>query len=245
VEYKLTQDVNIYASGAKGFRSGGVNGFNQQTYTPEDIRTYELGEKMSLLGGNLSADAAVFWSDYKDYQIYGIPAPPAPPFAVTSNAGKARIKGIELDLSWRPAEQWTLGLNGDYLDTKFTRINATNTAYAVGDNLDFIPKYMFTVSAERELTWRGKKGFARLDYNQQGRDTYRNRSFGPQAYGESDVINMLNFNTGAQWNDQWSWKFFVRNLLNDRGYVDPQAFFGSAARSRPRTVGIDFTVKFD
>jgi iron complex outermembrane receptor protein len=244
-QYKLTDEVNTYASAAKGFRSGGFNALNQPSYDPETVWTYELGTKMSLIGGHLSADLAVFYSDYKDYQIEGILPAPAPPLSITSNAGSAKIKGIEWGLTWRPTEQWSLSFNGDYVDSEFTKINVTSSSHAVGDPLDLFPKYGYTVSGQRDLRWNGRKGFARLDYNQQGRATQMNRSFGPWFHSESDIINMLNFNMSLQWSDNLSLSLFGENLLDDRGLADAYGIFDLASRSRPRTFGVGFGVTFD
>ncbi len=65
---------------------------------------------------------------------------------LTQNAGDAVIKGVEWDLSWRLPGQLTLSLSGDYLDTYFTSVNLTpaSAPVAVGDNLDFTPKYQET-----------------------------------------------------------------------------------------------------
>jgi len=245
-QYEVTDRINIYASAAKGFRSGGFNNLNQPTYGPESVWTYELGTKMSLLpGGHLYAEAAVFYSDYTNYQIVGILPPPAAPLSITSNAGNAKIKGIEWALTWRPADQWNLNFSGNYLNSKFYEINVTRSAYTVGDPLDLIPKYMYTVSAQRDFQWNGRTGFVRLDYNKQGRMTYGAlRSIGPWYYSKSDVIDMLNFNMNLRWSDSLSLGVFAQNLLNDRGFNTPQSVDDLATRSRPRTFGIGFNVAF-
>jgi len=124
-------------------------------------------------------------------------------------------------------------------------INVTSAAYAVGDGLDYVPDYTLTGSVERDFTWSAKQGFVRLDYNLQGRETMRNRSFGPWWYSESDVIHMLNFNASLMWSQNLRLGLFAQNLLNDRGYLDPNAALNYAARPRPRTYGIEFGVNFD
>jgi len=247
-DYKVADPFHIYASAAKGFRSGGTNSFNQPQYGPESVWTYETGAKMSLLGGRLSADGDVFYSDYKNYQIVGILPPPLPALNVVSNGGDARIEGVEWDLNWRPIEHWTLGFNGNLITTRFYKIDVTSDAYNVGDGLDLIPKHTFTVSAERDFTWNGKNAYVRLDYSQQGHETFRNRSIGPWYYSESDDINMLNFNSSLQWNEHLSLGVFAKNLLNDRGLMAP----GNAAtetdvevRPQPRTYGLQVSMKFD
>jgi outer membrane receptor protein involved in Fe transport len=245
VQYKLADKVNLYASAAKGFRSGGFNGPNQPHYDPDSVRTYEMGTKMSLLQGRLGVNAALFWSDFKDYQVIGIAfVPPNRELFLTDNAGNARIKGIEWDLAWRPADQWALYFSGDYLDTRFTKIDIGNSNYHVGDPVDYVPNYQITASAQRDFTWAGKPGFVRADYSQQGRMSYRFRSIGPWAYGQSDVIRLVNLKAHLAWNDKLGLALFGENLLNDRGFITPFSNTATGRRLRPRTVGLEFDVAF-
>ncbi len=245
LQYKLTGHANTYASAAKGFRSGGFNTLTQPTYDPEDVWSFELGLKMALLDGRLTSDAAVFYTDYTNYQILGFRLLGGVPTNLTSNAGDAKIKGIEWALSWHPVDDWTLGLSGNYVKSELVRIDATSTSHIVGDPLDAFPKYGYTATAQRDFNWSGRPGFARLDYNEQGRMTYRNRSIGPWFFGESDIVSLLNFNLGLQWSANLSLNVFAQNLLNERGFITALHVEELASRPRPRTYGIGFGVSFE
>jgi len=234
-QYKVSDDVNVYANAAKGFRSGGFNSLNQPSYGPENVWTYELGTKTALLDGRLRINVAIFYSDYKDYQVAGFTA--QNPVNFVYNAGAARIEGVEWDTHWRPADQWTLGLSVDYLDTRFTNITAQGTGISVGDRIGLVPDYQFTVSAQRDFAWHGRTGFVRLDYDQIGNEI-NNGTPG----SESDVLNLLNFNTSVYVTDNLRLGLFVQNLLNDRGHTDPLEVYTYAARERPRTLGLEFGV---
>jgi iron complex outermembrane recepter protein len=252
-QYKLTSAANLYASASRGFRSGGINALNRPLYDPESVWTYELGTKTSWSEGRLFADAAIFYTDYSDYIINGTVITATGPLGIFSNAGDARIEGIEATLIWRPTFPWRLSFGGTYLDTKFLKINTLpnpvtglpTSSYIVGDELPDSPKYQFTLSAQRDFSWNSRSGFARLDYNQQGRMTYRLRNVGLQVFDQSDVINMLNFNLGLQFSEQLSFTLFGQNLLDDRGYTSTRSILGNAGRSRPRTYGVGFQVNFD
>lgn len=241
VQLKLTPEANLYASAAKGFRSGGFNAAEQPAYGPESVWTYELGIKASSPEGHISADTAVFLSNYTDYQTFGITDASSGENFI-ADVGSARIKGIESDVTWRLSKEWRFDVRGDYLDARFTAINATATDYAVGDPLDLVPRYQFTTSGERDFSWRGKPGFVRLDYNQQGPETSRNRSIGPWYNGESDIIHTLNFNSSLFWSDDLQLGFFAQNLLNEQGFANPFSYIGTGVRPRPRTYGVRFSV---
>jgi len=244
VQLKLTKDVNIYGSAAKGFRSGGFNQFEQPRYNPENVWTYELGSKMSLLDDRIDIDTDVFWSNYSNYQTFA-PLPGVQLVSAIQNVGFARIKGIETNAAWQALPHWRLEARGDYLDARFTAINASSTAYLPGDPVDLVPRYQFTLSAQHDYLWLGRKVVSRLDFSQQGPETYRNRTSGPWYNNQSDIIQMLNFNTSLYWNENLTLGVFAHNLLNDQGFTNPYSIIGNGVRSRPRTIGIQFSTSFE
>jgi len=241
VRYGLTDNINVYASAAKGFRSGGFNAQGQAPYGPESVWTYDLGTKMRLLQGRLSIDTDVYLSNYSDYDIIGFTA--QNPVNITRNGGTARLKGINADIAWRPSEEWAAGFNGDYIDAKFRTITALNTSYHVGDPVPFVPEYLLTAFFERDFHYFGRPAFARLEYSQLGRSTQFQRNL--HIFAFSPIVHLLNFNTGVQWNDNLRLSLYAENLTNDRGYLDPTGIQNLAPRERPRTGGIEFAVNFD
>ena len=125
ISFKPTEDHMIYASYSKGFKGGGFDPRGNATITPdtngngvrefeeifdfflfepETVDSYELGWKGSMFDRRLNVALAGFYADYKDVQIPGSVGVDAngdgifESFAgVTTNAGKARFKGIELE----------------------------------------------------------------------------------------------------------------------------------------------------
>lgn len=243
--YGVSENVNVYASAAKGFRSGGFNGLGYPQYQPEHVWTYDLGTKMRLLDDEMSVDADVFLSDYAGYQIFGVAPPPAIPLSISSNAGDARVKGVESDVSWIPAPGWQLGLSGDYLSARFVHISVLDSPYNVGDPLDYTPRYQMAASVQRDFRWFGRAAFARVDYTQRAPTTYRNRSFGPWYYSQSDEMYLLGAHAGINWTSNLRIECFVENLLNDRGYTGPDVIEMNSPREQPRTFGIDFSVRLE
>jgi len=244
-QFKLTPDVSIYASAAKGFRSGGFNAYlpDKPNFEPESLWTYELGAKMVLLEGRINLDTALYTSDYKDYQVFGLL--PGGIFSYNANAGEARIKGVEGNLTWQALPGWRLEGRGAYVNGRFTTINATETAFQVGDPLDHVPRYQFTLSGEHEFSLHGQPGFIRVDFSQQGPETYRNRSIGPWVYAKSGVVPLLGFNAGLQLRENLRVGFFVQNLLDDQHFNSTAYFYSNGIRARPRTFGIEFGANFE
>jgi iron complex outermembrane receptor protein len=235
LQWKLTEDANLYASASKGFRSGGFNA-GAQSYDPESIWTYQLGNKFAALDGRLRVDAAVFLSHYSNYQTTAVTA--TDPVNDIRNAGNVLIKGTDLTVDYSPDRLWTFSLRADYIQAGFaSNAPGYSTGEAIGQALGN-PKYVFTVSAQRDFILGSKAGFARLDFNQQGHETitYPGASWENQ---QSDIINMLNFNTGLSLSDTIRVKMFVQNILNDRGQLSTVDVGNYSPRSRPRTLGLE------
>jgi iron complex outermembrane receptor protein len=95
-------------------------------YAPETIETYELGLKSAFHGGRITTNAALFYSDYQDVQIPGSVAIDTngdgrdDSFAgVTTNAGKAEIKGVELEAIANLTRDFMIAGMYSYIDAKY------------------------------------------------------------------------------------------------------------------------------
>ncbi len=250
LSYHFTEDLHFYANAAKGFRSGGFNVFQPPgapTYDPESVWSYELGSKLSAMDGRLSAEFALFYSDYEDYQTNSLVGG----LNFTSNAGSAEIQGVDLSFTFSATENTQLGFAGNYTDTEFTEINESliGKSHIEGDPLDLVPQYGFSVWSQYSFNWfDGSPGFARIDYSQQGKSNTRARRLDVPAIGfvyhsTSDVIRMLNTRVG--WEGQtWSIELYALNLLDEDGFVNPFEISRGSPRPRPRTVGLNAAYRF-
>ncbi len=242
--FDITDTFRIYGNIVKGFRSGGFNLFGIEPYRPDSLWSYDIGVKTARNDDSLSAEMTLFYSDYRDYQVVNTLPLPAPQLFVQSNVGDGEIKGVDWSILWQPRKNFRLGLSGNYVGTRFVRINKDATTHMLGDRLDLVPEYGVTLSASYHFKFRNRPAFVRLDYDQQGRSVLRNRSKGEHYTGSSDVINMLGLQAEWQWHNKLSLGIFVKNLLNDRGYVDAFALIARAARPRPRTIGVKISAEF-
>jgi iron complex outermembrane receptor protein len=138
VNWKMHPDHNVYASYSEGFKGGGFDprlnvvgtriplAQAKAGYEPETIKTYELGLKSAFNGNRITTNAALFYSDYQDVQIPGSVAIDTngdgtdDSFAgVTTNAGKAKIKGFELEAIARLTNAFTLAGMYSYIDAEY------------------------------------------------------------------------------------------------------------------------------
>ncbi|GAA0466398.1 TonB-dependent receptor [Parasphingorhabdus litoris] len=120
IEVDVLDDGLVYASIARGFKSGG---FSEQITSPNSVfsfdnetaLTYEVGTKLSLFNDTLRLNAAAFRTDYNNLQVTAFNGLT---FDV-GNAAESRAQGIELDGVWSPSELFEIGGAVAYLDSKF------------------------------------------------------------------------------------------------------------------------------
>ncbi|MBU6251618.1 MAG: TonB-dependent receptor [Alphaproteobacteria bacterium] len=149
--YKPSADQTAYISFSQGFKGGGFDprgaGVNAPdldkngslsdaevsaflSFKPEKVNSYEIGYKAAMLDRRLTLALAAFRMDYTDVQIPGSVACTVsglPSFCgVVSNAGKARMQGIEAEGRFRTGGLTLSGSLG-YIDAKY-REYITNIA---------------------------------------------------------------------------------------------------------------------
>ncbi len=138
VAFDLSESVNLYAKSVEAYKSGGFNvrdphisgdsagaedyGFGfVDGFDSEQVQSYELGLKSEWLDRRLRINADVFSTEYRDMQInFLLPATIAD--TKTRNAGKARMRGLEIDTTWLIAPNLTLLADYAYLDAKVQEV---------------------------------------------------------------------------------------------------------------------------
>ena len=120
--YLINDDVMVYASWAKGFRSGGYNGRGNTPssigpFDEETADNYEIGIKSDLLENRLRLNASAFFMDYEDLQRAAIrPAPGgAGQETVTENVGSAENWGVEFEATALVTDALTVNATLGYL----------------------------------------------------------------------------------------------------------------------------------
>ena len=125
IDYRLSDDNLLYASIARGFKSGGINTpdglvIEDRFFGSETNWTYEIGLKNTLLDGAATLNVAAFYIDWGNLQIQRQPTVPAPFVSlITDNIGSASSKGIELEGAWEFADGFTVNAGLAYIDATF------------------------------------------------------------------------------------------------------------------------------
>ena len=159
--YKFSDRLNVYAKYSEGFKSGGFPGEAptaveaRTPFAPEKQKTYEVGTKMSSPDNRLQLNAALFWNDVKGLQLSQFTGTPG--ISLIRNAGQAELKGLELELGWRPVSDLRFQLGYGYLDSKYKEYLEAPAAGLpitnVADNrsVPHAPKHTFNLTADANL----------------------------------------------------------------------------------------------
>jgi iron complex outermembrane receptor protein len=160
VSFKPNKNNNIYLSYSRGFKGGGFDPRGQTTaciaptggacnadqvydfmaFNPEKVDSYEAGWKAALFNRRLQFALALFQANYKDVQIpgsFGAVINGVPSFVgITTNAAKARFRGVELETNLRMAQD--MATRGDRLSLAGTLgyLNAKYLSYVTVASFD-------------------------------------------------------------------------------------------------------------
>ncbi|MEH6570421.1 MAG: TonB-dependent receptor [Halioglobus sp.] len=122
LQWDASDELMFYASFARGFKGGGFNAFSlmdtpeEAVYDPEEVTSYEIGGKMSLLDGAAELNIAIFHMEFEDIQTTQFTGNTG---FVVGNAAQATSQGIELDGRWLATEKLMLSGNIGYIDFEF------------------------------------------------------------------------------------------------------------------------------
>lgn len=131
VDFQATPDVFLYASAAKGVRSGGFNTANpvsatgilaeEVAYEEETNWTYEAGIKSELFDRALLLNASVFHVDWTNAQVSAFTLNPTAvnPTRIVRNAGDIKTTGFEAQTELSFSRHFKLGGSMVYSDPKF------------------------------------------------------------------------------------------------------------------------------
>lgn len=140
LRFKANDDLTLYASIGRGFRSGGQNDLyplvagataSDLLYDPETLTTYEIGLK-SIQRGKGAFNAAVFYNDWSDLQVVTAEGTGGVG-EIIGNAGAARSIGLDIDGSYALTERLTLAGGATFLDTQVENIIASRTLIRKAD----------------------------------------------------------------------------------------------------------------
>jgi len=245
--YTFRPDQMAYVSAARGYKAGGFNPAappRSEAYGEEHAWHIEGGVKARAAGGRVAASAAVFYINWDDLQL-NVPNRFAPGQFYISNVGRARSRGIELDVTARPQPNFDVFASVGLTSARFAGGTMSGGVAVGGNELPFTPDYTATLGAQftRSVT-SAISGFLRGEVVMSGAFPYDDANSQSQ-----DAYSLVNIRAGARHKRLFG-ELWIRNAFDTR-YVPiaipypgfaPSGFIGE--NGRPRTFGISIGTSF-
>jgi iron complex outermembrane receptor protein len=123
-DYDLAPESMLFGAVSTGYKEGGYGDGtppNNSPFNAEDLINYELGWKSNFFDRRLQLNIDAFHTLFTNYQATsGTTNPDGSIAAVTVNAGKAQIDGIELESTTLITAADKVAINATWLDARFT-----------------------------------------------------------------------------------------------------------------------------
>jgi iron complex outermembrane receptor protein len=211
-------------------------------YQPETLRSIEIGSRSRFLDGRVSLNAVAFDYDYTNLQLSGVAILQGAPRFVTSNAGIASVKGLELDGTVQVLANGSLAWSLALLDAHYDAYVPDGVHSWAGRKLDRAPSQVATLGYEHRFAVAGGRltagAFARASSEYVIAVPSQGLTYRIPSHTSTD-LRLLWQPQGAP----WSVLARVRNLENT---VRPIAIdsFGMTTPSDPRTVDVRIDYRF-
>ncbi len=271
--YELTDETNVYARYAAGYKSGGFNldyinadelaAHQGLDFDKETVDSFEVGLKGDYLDGRLLLNVAAFIATYDDYQVNQFVDLGGGRTSIRiNNAAKVDTSGVEAEASWLVSDELTLQGSLGLLKAEFDSFpgGGTEGADASGNDLPNAPDTTASFAAiwqhgvpalESTLLMRADATYQAEYFSGANNDTeipYNSAFPGTIPYGQLPDRTEVNARVGLM-SDSEVWEVYLwgRNLTDD---TDPQDelrdFFGTVAKlpGMPRTYGIEVVWNF-
>ncbi|WAJ69351.1 TonB-dependent receptor [Catenovulum adriaticum] len=233
LNYKVSDELFVFASVNKGYMNGGVNSDGtlpeaDRFYEPEYLWNYESGIKYQNHG--LTANLTAFYMQRKDIQIkkdFLIPNEDGSIQFLPSikNATDGSSKGVELDLSYLITSHIQTYANFGYLKAEFdTYQEDPNADPTMGRELSQSPNYTYNLGFNFTLTdnfW--------WNIEAEGKDDFY---FSDDHNVKSKSYNLINTSLNYQFNEVLI-KLWARNLTDKDYYIQGFDFGGYIMDPRP------------
>jgi iron complex outermembrane recepter protein len=268
LSWDLDATTSLYVNAAKGFRLGGANrpvpltplvqedlaklklpSTPPPTFDSDSLWSYEIGSKSRLLDNRLSLNVSAFHIDWKNIQQNVVL--PESGFDFETNAGRAKVEGIEFEARLRALEGLTLSLGASWTRAVFAEDNAAlgfddndEVNAHKGDAIQGVPKYSARLGAEYRFAPMAfgsafVRGSAQWTGSSNGTVVKNSDDYIRPAYVTADASAGLSI-------DRWEFTVFAKNLTNNQRVIQTPSIQGvsQAYYLRPRTIGVTAAYEF-
>lgn len=238
--------MTLFGGYSKGFRSGGFNqtgvgavaasngivGVND-TFEAEVAETFEIGLKTQTSDRKLTFNASAFTTKSKNSYFFVFLA--ANSTQNLGNVPETRLKGFELETTWRPLPGLDLIAGFGYTDSSIKKF--PNPVF-IGNEAPLISRYTLNLTGNYRAPITDTLDLtARVDYRRTGRTW-----FDVENSTSRDPIDLVDARLGVA-GKSWSLTAFSSNLFNEK-YNAEFSPGGFVFKARPRRYGVEASYSF-
>lgn len=234
LDYSLAEDVLLYGSYSRGFKSGVYNltAPLDPVVEPEKLDAFEVGIKSELFNRTLRLNIAGFYYKYDNIQLTIIKGGAQ----TLINAAKAEVKGAEAEIQWAPTEGLLINgglqyIDGEYTDFPLTPVTTLNPTFPYGvittptatTGLQLIraPKFSANVTADYQFPVSGAdKVGINVAYQYSG--AY---PFEPDGRLSQKAYSLVNGSIRYKAGEALTLRVWGRNLFNKVYYAQKTSAF--------------------
>ncbi len=250
LDYKPREDILVYASASKGFKSGGFNTLGDvsqpvNVFNPESVWNYEVGTKSTFFEKRLNFDLTGFYDTYANVQqtVFRTNLQTGVRYPKVENAASGTIKGIELEFEAIPYPGLKLSGSATRLYATYGQFFSIDPIFPElgnqnldGNRMTQAPKWQFSMSGEYNfLITDNLMMTAHADYKWQSKvyfDIYNDALDTRNAYG------VLNTSVSVSTLDgNWSLSGWILNAFDTR-YISDINMSPSAYPARAGSLGL-------
>jgi iron complex outermembrane receptor protein len=236
VDYKITNELLVYAATRGSWRAGGFNYSVQPVnstaadggnrFSPETTEDVEVGFKYSgdSLGVPITWNADFFNQWVKNIQRSAYISTAAGVDLLTANVPKAEITGLEGDFTVRPVEWLTFGGSGNYTHARYTSpvVNVLGFVVTYGPFAD-VPKWSGTLFGEVATPLGNDVGTLRFRLDGYGQTQMHFSNTSATIDPNTTLPGYILLNGRITWDGVMGQKLqaslFVRNLTKKKYFV--------------------------
>lgn len=259
--WQINEEINNYFMYSQGYKSGGFNeqamsAISAQPFKEETADSFELGFKTQTADHRLRFNTDGFYVLYNNLQRDAVVAFIDPHTGLpgqetkTTNAGKAKVWGIEAEAAAVPIRNLELTATLGWQKGKYTKF--LTDVYGTGQNIDATFLHLtrlpeWTISFGATYTWMTNIGTIAANTNINYQSGYESSTLNA-AYTQGQGRTLLNGNLSWTDNsDRFKVTVFGNNLLNKVYRVSGNSIAGLwnfTNYAPPRSVGAELGVKF-
>jgi len=240
LDYKISDDVMVYGSYARGFRGGNFNMTSQsngEVVDPEFVDTIEAGLKSQLLDRLLRFNLSGYYSKYDDQQVTTVRGAAV----ILSNAASSTIYGLEAELQATPMTGLLLSAGTSLMHAEFDEFIDSQGIDRSGNRLENTPSTTFNALARYEYPETTRGTFAVQVDTSYKSGHFLDLSNKPES--RQDAYWLLNSRLEFIANNGFELALWAKNITGTKYYVnwfDGVNFTGGNMYStgRPTTYGI-------